>query len=343
MRIRFTDNDIHDGGLMLSGHTALVVSKTRASVFAFNHVHDFNYNGINLGGGLGRNFQFSMLDCLVLNNHIHHLGRGHYNGNDLAGIYLHGIGLGVEVRGNVIHDITCTSYGGNGIYLDAAASNFLIENNVIYNCNTDAVNVKGFHNRLVNNILYNTHDAGLRNTDAFYEEVGAAIERNIIVPRSAAIYRCRWGRDLERMNLETRGNTVWSLTEGGDLVVEQVGIYGLAHGDRMAFDEWRRKTGQGQGALVADPLFADPDPATSGDFTLRRDSPALKAGFKPFDFRNAGPRPKAKRTPVPFRETTAVGSPEHREYVSIVMPSWLKAKEEKKGKGAKRSLLDHVE
>ena len=274
MRIRFTDNEIHDGDHLLSGHTAVVVSKTRESVFAFNHVHDFNYNAINLGGGLGRNFQFSMFDVLVLNNHIHDLGRGHYNGNDMAGIYLHGIGLGVEVRGNVIHDVTCTSYGANGIYLDAAASNFLIENNIVYNTNTDAVNLKGFHNRVVNNIFYNTHDAGLRNTDAFSEEVGATIERNVIVPRGAAVYRCRWGRDLEQMHLATRNNVVWSLDRRGDLVVEQIGIYGLAHAKQMAFDEWREGTGQGQGTVVADPLFADPAPAQSGDFTLKPDSPA---------------------------------------------------------------------
>jgi len=47
---------------------------------------------------------------------------------------------------------------------------------------------------------------------------------------------------------------------------------------------------------------------------------------------------------VPFRSTTAVGSREHEEYVKIVMPGWLKAREAKeKMKAQKRKALDHAE
>lgn len=35
-------------------------------------------------------------------------------------------------------------------------------------------------------------------------------------------------------------------------------------------------------------MFADP---VAGDFSLRADSPALKAGFNPFDWKIAGPLP----------------------------------------------------
>jgi len=40
-----------------------------------------------------------------------------------------------------------------------------------------------------------------------------------------------------------------------------------------------------QGSIVADPKFAN---AAEGDFQLAPDSPALKLGFQPFDYREAG-------------------------------------------------------
>jgi hypothetical protein len=54
--------------------------------------------------------------------------------------------------------------------------------------------------------------------------------------------------------------------------------------DGMTFDQWQQK-GNDQGSIVADPLFTD---VANGDFRLKDGSPALKIGFKPFDYSKAG-------------------------------------------------------
>ena len=51
-----------------------------------------------------------------------------------------------------------------------------------------------------------------------------------------------------------------------------------------SFEQWQAKTGNDRHSLVADPGFAD------HSFTLPKDSPALKIGFKPTDFSDVGPR-----------------------------------------------------
>jgi hypothetical protein len=52
----------------------------------------------------------------------------------------------------------------------------------------------------------------------------------------------------------------------------------------MSLDQWQ-ELGRDKNSIIANPLFTDPD---KFDFTLSPDSPALKLGFKPFDYTKAG-------------------------------------------------------
>ena len=51
-----------------------------------------------------------------------------------------------------------------------------------------------------------------------------------------------------------------------------------------SWEEWRRE-GQDADSQIVDPLFRNPE---AGDFTFAPDSPALRAGFRPFDCTRAG-------------------------------------------------------
>ena len=59
------------------------------------------------------------------------------------------------------------------------------------------------------------------------------------------------------------------------------------------FQEWQQ-AGQDADSLITDPLFVDPE---HDDFRLRPESPALKLGFKEWDFSTVGPRPEKRRGP----------------------------------------------
>ena len=52
----------------------------------------------------------------------------------------------------------------------------------------------------------------------------------------------------------------------------------------MSFKDWQAQ-GNDANSIIADPMFVD---AENYDFHLKADSPALKIGFKPFDFTKAG-------------------------------------------------------
>ena len=73
----------------------------------------------------------------------------------------------------------------------------------------------------------------------------------------------------------------------------------------LSLDQWRDK-GHDTNSIIADPLFVDPD---NYDFRLKPDSPALKLGFKPFDYTKAGVygdptwKRKAKSLKLPPLET----------------------------------------
>ena len=52
----------------------------------------------------------------------------------------------------------------------------------------------------------------------------------------------------------------------------------------LSFEQWQ-ELGRDKNSIIADPLFADP---VKFDFHLSPNSPALKLGFKPFDYSKAG-------------------------------------------------------
>jgi len=187
----------------------------------------------------------------------------------MGGIYTLGESQGTVVLGNIFHDIYCYSYGGWGMYTDEGSTGILFENNLVYNT-TDG----GFHqhygkeNIIRNNIFINSQKHQIQLTRA-EEHLSFIFENNIIywTTKGPAI-----AGPWDRAKVISQNNCWWN---GGG---EPVTFWG------RSLAEWQ-KLGQEEGSIVADPLFVD---VARGDFRLRPNSPALKIGFKPFDWTKAG-------------------------------------------------------
>jgi hypothetical protein len=348
MRLRITDNRIRNGGRLFPGHAAVNLNKTRNSVVAFNEVSDFFFTGIHLGARWGRDFDFSIVDNQVLNNHVHHLGQGHWTGNDMAAVYVNGVGLGVEIAGNVLHDFNCTIYGASGVYLDGDASHFQVRNNLIYNSNYEGLHSKGFNNLAENNIVYNCKSAFGQPTAKKFEQPIAVLRHNLFAPSSPVVYISKFSDPVD-FNFRSESNLIWSLQTGSDVLVARKGDFGLKYAGTMDFDVWRKRTGldngsmiapitfgdhathagaiNGNGSMIAPVVFEDPE---KGSF--RMDSATLEraraVGFVPFEIK-AGPRSPDKRSTVPFKpDNEAVFSPAFKQHVELVLPEWEKASAE---------------
>ena len=269
------NNILHEGGRVFSGATGLWIGHAGHVQVTHNDIAQFTYTGISIGWTWGYKETVTCNNTLAF-NHIHHIGGGVLS--DMGGIYCLGDLSGSVVTNNHIHDVYSYDYtgrGGWGLYTDEGSAKLIFENNLVHHTKTGNIHQHyGKENIFRNNILASSMNGQIQRS-RIEEHTTVIITNNIIYweNNSAAFWRGHEGVSGTTDDVVVDHNIYWN-TKG---IADNAFNCG-------SWDEWQ-KAGHDQNSKVADPLFRD---VAKQDYRLRPDSPALKHGFEPFDYEQAG-------------------------------------------------------
>lgn len=274
--INITDCHINKYGRIFNNAIGILLTHAIDCNLTNNEIHDGWYTGISVGWNWGYSDN-STNNIKICDNLIYDIGNGWLS--DMGAIYTLGIQPDTVISGNVIYNVGCDEgrygYGGWGIYLDEGSSGMLVENNLVYDCSSQTFHQHyGKENIVRNNIFAFGGDGAFRITRN-EEHNSLTLTNNIFVTDNATMYALTTEKDW----FVDDSNTYWDYKHGGN-------VYS---GDSMGFFERKSMVimtlrGYYNNAVFADPMFKDPE---NRDFTLALNSPALEAGFTPFEY-NAG-------------------------------------------------------
>ena len=274
-RIVIDNNILQEGGRMFPGATGVWIGHASDVKVTHNDIGDFFYTGISMGWTWGYHETVTHRNTLAF-NHIHHIGWGVLS--DMGGIYTLGRSDGSAITNNHIHDVYSYDYtgrGGWGLYTDEGSARMVYENNLVHHTKTGNVHQHyGRENVFRNNILAFSMNGQIQRSRI--EAHTAFIFTNNIVywdNASAAFWRGHAGAAGTVTDVVVNANTYWN----------PKGIASNAF-NCGSWEAWRA-AGQDAQSQIADPLFRN---AGKGDYRLKSSSPALKAGFRPFDPSQAG-------------------------------------------------------
>ena len=238
----------------------------------------------------------------IINNEIRNVL---WDASDAGAITAWGTGKNNVIRGNLIHHVRAFRKTAqlNGIYLDDAAKDFLVTENVVADIKGSEkiypYAIKGIGNRVINNVAYDNETC----SDFFSIKAGLA---NLPDARPGAKDEDVRNHVFERNICQTApGGTrlcyrVWPFTEDMVRSARNNLFYHPGSDYRVSFawtpegrpiDEWKTPGGRklGQGSVFGeDPQFVDPE---NVDFRVEKGSPAEKIGYKTVDVSRAGLRP----------------------------------------------------
>ncbi len=228
-----------------------------------------------------------------------------FNDTATTEIYTLGIQPGTHIRRNLIHDITSSHYGGWAIYPDEGSAHLVIEENICYNTSQQPFHQHyGRENTVRNNIFAfggqgvccmsqrRQHDRGYAHPGENSQSSGTFIHNILLASSDTWFFIEGYGFDFRSRDLRSDMNLFWR-ADGAEPISGRLPAKGKKPEAKnsIKWKEWR-KLGYDLCSVVADPKFKNPG---KGDFTLAKDSPARKIGFRPFDLSGVGPRPKSKR------------------------------------------------
>ena len=267
--------DCHIGcyGRIFNSAIGILLTHAYDCDLTYNEIHDGWYTGISVGWNWG--YAEHPTDKInISNNLIYNIGNGWLS--DMGGIYTLGIQPETVISGNVIHNVGCDEgqygYGGWGIYLDEGSSEMLVENNLVYDCSSQTFHQHYGRDNVVRNNIFAFGGEGAFIITRHEEHNSLTANNNIFVTDDAVMYAFNTKKDW----FVDDGNLYWDYERGGKVLSGT----STEIGERKSLIVM---TAQGyyNNAVYKDPLFKD---AANRDFTLAENSPALEAGFVPFEY-----------------------------------------------------------
>ena len=261
---RVLNNIIRDGGLIFPCAVGVWIGSSSDNQITHNEISDFFYSAVSVGWRWGyapSNAKRNRVEW----NHLHHLGKGLLS--DMGGVYTLGPSEGTSVSHNRIHDVTCFTYGGWGLYTDEGSTGITMEGNVTYDT-TDG----GFHqhygkdNVIRNNVFAFSEEYQVKRARS-EEHLSFTFEKNIVIFDRGELLGPGWTGTTA--NFLNKSNVYWDISARPVSFTEK----------KLTFADWQMK-GQDLGSIIADPLFVDP---AQRDFRLKPGSPALALGIKSID------------------------------------------------------------
>jgi hypothetical protein len=264
--ITVDNNIIRHGGRIHAEAVGVWIGQSGDNAVTHNEIADFFYTGISVGWRWGYAESPAKRNNISFNR-VHHIGWAVLS--DMGGIYTLGPSEGTVIRNNIFHDIYAYSYGGWGLYTDEGSTGIVLENNLVYNTKTGSFHQHyGKENIVRNNILVNSMQHQVQATRV-EPHLSFTFEKNIVYWQTGPLLAGPW----TQVNINMDNNCYWNAAG------QEVTFAGLS------LDQWRTQKQHDQHSIIADPGFVD---VKNLDFHLKPNSPALKIGFTPFDYTQAG-------------------------------------------------------
>lgn len=281
------DNHIHDIGRIFHQGVGVLLTHAFDCLVAHNHIHDTCYTGISTGWTWGYR-ETPSRNNRIEHNLIHDIGAGVLS--DMGGIYTLGVQPGTVVRGNHLHHIRSHDYGGWGIYLDEGTSHLTVEHNLVHDTKDACFNIHyGRENIVRHNIFARGQNALVSFSKVEPGHYSATLINNILIGPSNRLYYGGYQGNIADGAIQANINCLWS--PGGKLPSSgHPKSKSKGQPFKISFPQWK-KAGHDAASVVADPKITE-DKKT---WSLAKNSPAHKLGFKPHDWSKCGVRPKSKR------------------------------------------------
>jgi hypothetical protein len=251
-----------------------------------NEVAHTCYTGISVGWTWGYRETITR-GILIENNLIHDICEGTLSDN--GGIYLLGVQPGTVVRGNHIYGVTSADYGGWGIYPDEGSSHMIFEHNWVHDTSGSAFSVHYGRELVLRHNVFARPGEAFVNVSRAEAHISATLLHNVFIGPARASFRGDYRGDI--LDAIASDANVFDWSSPDDVPPVIMPEYRSDMPRSRPFHEWQ-KNGHDRLSL----LRAIATKETSSSLVFPKNSPALAAGFKPWDWSQCGPRPLPSTT-----------------------------------------------